>query len=225
MTAGVPCVVEVNVVGNSTATNTTSQVEYEDSFGVHYFGPASATLTVDPPPTVTKAFNPASIPAGATSTLTITINNPTSMALTFANTGLNDIFPAGLNIANPPGVALSGGCTGNPFAPQGGDRVQMGSLSVPSGSTCVVTLKVLVSTMGAKINTVRLAVTGHPESVGQATLNVTPAPPTVTKTFAAPSIPFQGTTSMTLAFTNPNTVTMMNVSVSDTLQLASLTTC
>src|SRR6185295_7884542 len=46
--------------------------------------PASGTLTVLAPPTVSKAFSPTSVATGAPSTLTITVTNSNAVALTGA---------------------------------------------------------------------------------------------------------------------------------------------
>jgi len=67
-------------------------------------GPAVAALTVValvPPPTLGKAFSPATINAGEVSTLTITMSNPGAMVATLT-AALIDSVPSGVVIAATP---------------------------------------------------------------------------------------------------------------------------
>ncbi|MGH9822929.1 MAG: immunoglobulin domain-containing protein, partial [Blastocatellia bacterium] len=65
----------------------------------------SATLTVVSPPSVTKSFNPTTIPVGGTSTITLTITNPnTGVTLTGVNFSDNFTPGSGLQVASPAGI-------------------------------------------------------------------------------------------------------------------------
>ena len=73
-------------------------------------GPGSntATLTVLGKPTIAKAFAPATIAPGGTSTLTFTIANPGTVALSAMT--FTDTYPAGVVNATP--LTIGGSCTG-----------------------------------------------------------------------------------------------------------------
>ena len=59
-------------------------------------------------PAITKSFSPTSISVGGTSTLTLTIANANTYALT--NVAFTDVFPSGLVVAATP--ALNNSCGG-----------------------------------------------------------------------------------------------------------------
>src|SRR5262249_51034319 len=56
---------------------------------------ASASLIVAAPPSITKSFAPASVPAGVSTSLSFTITNPNS-SLALSGIGFTDPFPSGL---------------------------------------------------------------------------------------------------------------------------------
>src|SRR4029077_12984723 len=81
--------------------------------------PAVATLTVPASSSVTlgKAFTPATIAAGGTSTLTITLNNPNNTAATLS-APLIDTLPSGVVVSGTASTTCVGGTasTGAPTA-------------------------------------------------------------------------------------------------------------
>src|SRR5262249_58353655 len=62
---------------------------------------ATANLTVASPPTISKAFGASTIPLGASTSLTITINNPNNLTLT--GLAFTDTLPAGPVVVQPHG--------------------------------------------------------------------------------------------------------------------------
>jgi uncharacterized repeat protein (TIGR01451 family) len=114
----------------------------------------TATLTVTAAaPTVTKAFNLATISSGGTSTLTITINNPNAAAITV--TGITDTFPvtpgAGLVRAAIPATSTS--CTGGAVSSTAGSVTLTGG-TVPANGSCTFQVDVTAATAGGYINTI-----------------------------------------------------------------------
>jgi len=110
-------------------------------------GGCSAALVV---PTIAKAFNPISILPGATSQLTITINNPNpaSSSLTAVFT---DTLPAGVTVAATPAVSTT--CGGAASATAGGTTVSLASSSVIPAGSCTIQVNVTATVPGSYVNT------------------------------------------------------------------------
>ena len=93
-TPGTTCAVNVTVTATTAGSksNTTGTVSStNDGTGAT----ANATLTVVAPPSITKAFNPTSMPVNGTSTMTITITNPAANTVAEAGVAVSDTFPIG----------------------------------------------------------------------------------------------------------------------------------
>jgi len=178
-----------------------------------------ATLLVTPaltegpvPPTENKAFNPATINAGGTSTLTIIVSNSSSD--TDATAAFTDTLPAGVVIAASP--ASTNTCGGSLTATAGTGTITLSGGTVPFGTggmagTCTVTVPVTAALGGVYVNTLGPAV---------ATLTVNPAVPTVNKRFVPTTISFcvvGGTSTVIITLTNPNTIAATNASLLDAL--------
>ena len=140
------CSVIVNVIGTSTATNTSGDL----TSSAGNSGAAVATLTVDSTRLgFSKSFAPSSIPLGGTSTLTFTIvnNDPaTKFSLTFA-----DPLPTGMIVATPPNVANS--CGGGVTAAPGTPMINLVGGLVAGQSSCTITVDVTTITTGEFVNT------------------------------------------------------------------------
>lgn len=197
------------------ATNTTGAVTSTNGDGTNT---ATANLPVNNPPTVTKAFSPTSVAMNVSSQMTITITNPNTVALTGVT--ISDTFPAGLVVQTPNGAGTSG-CTGGTLtATAGSSSVSLSASSVAVGTPCVIQVNVTSAAVGTYNNT-----TNPPNSTNggtgvasnTATLIVTAAP-SITKSFNPTSIPLNGTSTLTLAITNPatNIGAMNGIAVSDT---------
>jgi uncharacterized repeat protein (TIGR01451 family) len=148
------CTVTVNVTAKNKGCyrNTLPAKALQTSNGSNA-APAVATLTVTPPvaPTLSKAFSPATINAGAVSALTITLNNPNS---TVANltAPLTDYLPSGVVIAPTPSASTI--CGGTLTANAGGSTVTLASgSSIPANSSCTVTVNVTAKNKGCYYNT------------------------------------------------------------------------
>jgi uncharacterized repeat protein (TIGR01451 family) len=103
-------------------------------------------------PSLNKAFNPTTINAGGTTTLTFTITNPAT-SNPAQTVGFTDTLPSGLRIAAVPGVVNN--CTGGTITAIGGSNsisvssIMVGaSTSVPT--TCTVSVN--VTNVSAQLN-------------------------------------------------------------------------
>jgi uncharacterized repeat protein (TIGR01451 family) len=169
-------------------------------------GATTATLTINAPPTVAKAFSPASIASGGTSTLTITLGN-TNAASTTLSAAFTDALPGNVFVAAVPNVVKT--CTGAVTAAAGSSSVTYANGStIPSGG-CTISVNVTSSAPGSYTNVVAAGQLSTAVGVNQqpatASLGVdAPAPPTIAKSFSPGTIPASGTSTLTIAFGNPN---------------------
>ncbi len=196
--------------------NTTSGVSTNE---VSTTGSASntATLTVLAPPTISKAFNPASIPTGTASTVILTLSN-SNATVDLTNASFTDA----LNNMSASGGSVSGTCAG--IAPgtlsAGQTSLSFSGITIPAGSSCTVIFSVTSSTTGGQPNVTSGVTTTQTPVAGAAsntaTLTVL-ALPTIAKAFTPTSIQPGGTSAVKLTLTNPNGTALSTASFSDTL--------
>ncbi len=190
--------------------------------------PAIATLTVpdDTAPTVGKAFSPATIGAGVTTTLTITLSNADATVATLS-AALTDTLPAGLLISTTPNASTT--CTGGTVtAVAGSSTVSLSAgATIQANSSCTVTVDVTAATAGSYVNSIAAGAlqTNHGDNDAPAIATVTvtvipPAdvPPTVSKSFGPGTINPGGVSILTIVLHNPNpTVATLTAPLIDTL--------
>ncbi|TMM51316.1 autotransporter outer membrane beta-barrel domain-containing protein [Sulfitobacter sabulilitoris] len=210
LAAGESCTFSVRVAiatpPPGTVTSTTSSLE---NGGLTVAPPASASVTVNPaPPTLSKAFGPASIFQGGTSTVVLTIDNSAS-ADAASDISVNDVFPAGVRIRS--GSTRATTCLGGSLITTA-NSIGYRAGTVPAGATCTVSVEVTAEAVGSYVNTTSELSTAFGNSpAASATLVVTAAPPPVfTKQFNAASI-VQGETSR-LTFSIDNSGALVDVS-------------
>ena len=208
------CQFSVTVTGAASGqyTNTTGNVS---STNGGTGNTATANLTVATPPSITKAFGAASIPLNGTTSLTLNISNPnTGLALT--GIAFTDNLPAGLVVASTPN--LSNTCGGTAMATAGSGSVSLSGGTVAASASCTVSVNVQGTIAGIKNNSVQVTSTeGGTGNTSNASITVV-APPTISKTFGAASIPLNGSTSLSFTIQNNNTgVSLTGVAFSDTL--------
>ncbi|MEZ4833346.1 MAG: Calx-beta domain-containing protein [Caldilineaceae bacterium] len=132
----------------------------------------TATLSVQPPPTFTKAFSPTTIYAGEAATLTFTLDNSASV-LAATSLAFTDTLPAGLTVASPSNASKT--CTGGVVNASGGSITYSGG-SLNAGASCTVQLKVTTNTAGSYPNTSgHLTSSSGDSGTAAATLTVDPA--------------------------------------------------
>jgi uncharacterized repeat protein (TIGR01451 family) len=141
---------------------------------------------------VAKAFSPATIMSGGTSTLTVTLSNTNAVAM--AGATFTDSYPAGVVNAALPAAATT--CGGTVTAAAGGGSVALSGGTIPAAGSCSVTVTVRGAVVGTYTNTIAAravtTVLAYNDTAASATLAVK-SPPTITKESAAYSDPVNGT--------------------------------
>ena len=213
LAAGGSCTVTVDVQSASSGsyTNTIPAGGVNSSIGSNAVA-ASATLNVAVPD-ISKAFSVATVPLNGTATLTLTLTNPTVLAMTGA--AFTDTLPAGLT------ASVSGGtCVGTKTA--SGSTVSLSVGTIPASGSCTVTAIVTGTSVGLKVNTIPaggLTVTGPvASSNGTATtasISVL-APPTISKSFStSPILPNIGVSTLQILLSNSNSVALTGATFTD----------
>ncbi|KIQ55545.1 DUF7933 domain-containing protein [Meiothermus taiwanensis] len=164
--------------GGQTITNT-AQISYNSqTLGTSFSQTASvsANSQVSNPPSLSKAFSPASIPVGSTSTLSITLTNPNPTPATLS-AALVDNLPAGLVVASPANASTT--CpSGSVSTTPGSSSVTLAAgAQIPANGSCTVSVSVTASTPGSYTNTLAAGALqtnhGSNQSPASAVLNVT----------------------------------------------------
>jgi hypothetical protein len=191
--------------------------------------PAIATLTVIPAlpsaPTLGKAFTPATIAQGGTSTLTVTLSNTNSTAA-ILTAPLVDTLPGGLTVS---GIA-STTCTGAVTTTTSTVTLATGS-SIPANGSCTVTVNVNAAAAGNYTNSLAAGAlqtsNGSNGAPAISTLTVTPLgpnAPTLGKAFSPATIPTGGVSTLTITFSNSNSsAATLSAPLVDTLPSGMLT--
>ncbi|MFB7943338.1 isopeptide-forming domain-containing fimbrial protein [Kitasatospora phosalacinea] len=116
------------IMRNSAATGAGNDAAFDD------------IQILDVTPTVTKAFSPAAVPVGGTSTLTLTVTN-TSDLLEKDGWSFTDNLPAGLVVANPANTSTT--CTnGTVTATAGGSTVGLSGDLEQGRASCTLSVDV-----------------------------------------------------------------------------------
>ena len=219
------CVIHVNVVSNAQAvyTNRIPANSLQTQQGITNASAASANLSVQAVG-VSKAFSPASISAGGTTTLTITLQNPTASAYTGVN--LSDTLPGTVLTVVPPAATTCGG-TVSTTAPRTvsltGGTIPAGSITTPGA--CTITVQVSVPA-GTPSGTFTNTIPARTLTTTQGVTNLRSASATVTvngsdvralKSFSAATISAGGNSRLRLDFFAPGDTGLSNFSVTDNL--------
>lgn len=214
LAVGGSCTVTVNVTSAATGnySNTTSAT---NSTNAGSSTGATAVLSVGKP-SISKAFSPNPILSGATSTLTLTVNNVLASAL--SGVAFTDTYPSGMVNAAVPNVTST--CGGTVLATAGANVITMTGGSVNATSTCTVSVDVTSSTAGVYANTsggVSSTQTGSAGNASNTASLTVIGPPQATMTFGPPSTRINLDTLLTIMISNPNiTTALTGVSFTDT---------
>ncbi|WP_204113625.1 beta strand repeat-containing protein [Shimia biformata] len=162
----------------------------------------AGSFSVEPAPSFTKAFVPASVVLGDVSTLTFYIDNSGS-SLEASSLDFTDNLPAGLVVA-PVANAVSTCIGGTLTAVPGSAVVSYSGGSIVAGEGCTLSVSTRALSAGALINTSGDLTSNLGNSgTANATLTVTAAPvPGFDKSFATSSVALNGTTTMTWTIDN-----------------------
>jgi hypothetical protein len=167
-------------------------------------------------PTIRKAFNPTSIPAGGTSLVTLTLTNPnTGISLTGA------AFTDTLVNMSAAGGAVGGTCAGTSpgTLSAGATNLSFSNITIPAGASCTLTFTVTSAIPGVFTNTAsgvssNEALTGSSSNTPALTVV---APPSISKTFTPGSIPLGTNSSLMFTIANPNAVALTGIGFADSL--------
>ncbi len=173
----------------------------------------NVAITVVQPPTISKAFNPATVTPGQKSTITFSLNNPNTIAI---DANFTDTLPAGLTVASTPNVVNT--CGGTVTATAGTGTISFTNATW-AGGACTISVDLTApGTDGVLSNNVTLNSTAAGNST-QASANLTViAPPAIAKAFGALTIPLGTTTSLTFTLSSSNSsLTLNGVSFTDSL--------
>jgi uncharacterized repeat protein (TIGR01451 family) len=215
--SGTTCTISANVIGTTAGgkNNTTSTLT---STNAPTGQPATATLGVASPPTISKAFGASIIQAGNSTTLTFTLTNPAGNGTTFTGLNFSDNLPAGLVVGTPNG--LTGSCGGGPITATAGTSViSLSGATLAAGASCTFGVNVTGIAAGVQNNTTGPLSDdqGVPGTAANATTTVV-APPTITKVFTDSELQlFGASTALSFAITNPNTTALTGIAFTDTL--------
>jgi len=226
------CQVRVDVTAaiGGAYTNNAASITGAANLNTGTVTPSTLTVTTVTP-TVAKAFGTNPIASGGTSTLTITLTNANGTAATLS-AALTDTLPAGLSIAGTPNASTT--CTGAGAVTTGADSVTLpAGRSIPAAAgvtpgSCTFQVDVTGTLGGTYTNTITAGAlqtsNGNNAAAATANLTVTGVAPSVAKTFGALNLATGGTTTLTLALSNPNaTASTLTTALVDTLP-AGLTT-
>lgn len=163
------------------------------------------TVCVAASVSVSKAFTPATIAAGGTSTLTLTLSN-TGDAPAALTAPFSDNLPTGVTVAAVPGATTT--CGG--VVTTSTSSVTLTGGAIPANGSCTVSVNVTAAAGGAYINTVAAGslqtTNGSNTGPATATLTVTPVTPpssvTLGKAFSPASITTGGFSTLTITLGN-----------------------
>jgi len=163
-----------------------------------------------PPPTLSKIFAPADIPAGQSSTLTITLANGGTLPATLTSS-LTDTFPSGMTVAATPSASTT--CGGTLTAAPGTDFVALdpSGAAIPANGTCDIVVDVETASAAAFDNSIAAGAlqTDHGTNAAPANATLTvdpppPSPPTVAEQFNPASVPVNTPSTLTITLANSN---------------------
>ena len=215
LAAGETCTVSVDVTAAVTGSYTNPTESLTSSLGTST--PATATLTVtEAPLSAAMAFTPSTIAQGGISTLSYTLSNGAAIAAT--EVSLADTLPAGVSVADTPGIGNSCGGT---FTPGAGDTaLTFTDGDLAAGETCTVSVDVTSSVTGSYTNpTESLTSSLGPSTPAEATLSVNAAgAPGFARVFSPDTIQQGGETQIVFTVDNSaNAIGMTGMAFDDSL--------
>ena len=174
-------------------------------------------ITVANPPTIAKAFSPATITVGGVSTVNIKLTNPNAIGPV---AGFTDM----LTNMNAVGGGIGGTCgTVAPIVlPANATSLNFNGIALPVSGSCVVSFLVRSTIVGVHTNatsgvtTDLTAAAGAPSNTATLTVN-SPTMPTVLKAFSRATITAGGNSTVTLTLNNSGSSLGVIAAFTDTL--------
>jgi uncharacterized repeat protein (TIGR01451 family) len=125
------------------------------------------------PPALTKAFLATSLDVNQKTTLTFTIANSDTIAL--SGIGFTDTLPAGLIVATPGGLTST--CNGTLTAADGSNFITLSGASLAAGASCTISVTVSAISAGIETNTTSTISSNEAGAGPAATAVLTVGPP------------------------------------------------
>ncbi len=174
---------------------------------------ATAQLTVLQGPTLNKSFSPATIAPGGASVLSISVVNPTGVAIN--NINVTDNLPSGVTVASP--ANLTNSCGGSVAASAGSTSVSLTGGTVAGANICNITVNATATSVGNYNNLIpagALTSTGGTNAnPAQADLNV--STPAIDKAFSPVAVGANVGSLLTITLTNPTNQLATSVNFTD----------
>ncbi|MFI6948544.1 hypothetical protein [Streptomyces sp. NPDC050422] len=170
---------------------------------------------LDVTPQLDKAFSPATITEGGTSTLTLTVTNTTDLA-SKSGFALTDTLPSGVSVAATPNAATTCGA-GTVTAAAGGNQLALtGGVLAVGQASCTVSVDVTSPTAGDYVNGPGNTTTTGINPPADTPLTVLSPAPSITKAAAEASFVAGETIHYTYTVTNNASQPLTNLQVTDT---------
>ena len=204
----------------ATLTNTIPPNSLTTDQGITNPSAVTANLAITRWLTGTKAFNPASIPTGGTSTVTITLrNNRTDVNGDLTDVTFTDTLPANVNVSGVPATPQCGGTVSYTAT-----TVTLVGGSIPRNSSCTIVFQVTTSANGTYSNTIPAG----DISTGQGASNVLitsnnlssitgGGPVRVSKNFQTSPIAPGANVRLRISLTSPTDIGISGINFTDTL--------
>jgi len=210
------CTVSVSVTGAAAGVKNNSVTVTSTEAGTG--NTSNASITVDVPPVIIKAFGAASIPLNGSTSLAFTIQN-NNVTTSLSGVAFSDTLPVGLAVSTPNG--LTGSCGGGTItATQGTNVVSLSGASLAASSSCTFSVNVTGTTAGSKNNTTSSVTSTQGGMGGTASASIgVVAPPSIAKDFNPTVVPPNTNSALSFTITNPsaNAVPLTGVAFVDTL--------
>ena len=210
------CTLSVDVTSAVTGSHPNDTESVTSSLGVST--PAEATLTVEPAvaPGFTRAFVPAVVDPGVSSTLIFTIDNSAN-AIDVGGLTFTDVFPTGLFVDLEPNANST--CGGRLMAAAGAGTMSLRGGVVAAGQTCTISVDVESTRIGQQTSRSSELTSDLPVTTpgAPATLTVNEAPLSVSMSFLPSAIRIGRVSRLSYELRNDLTIVANMVSLSDTL--------
>ncbi|MCE2976173.1 MAG: hypothetical protein LW851_07705 [Pseudanabaena sp. CoA8_M7] len=223
---GIPgvCTFQVEVTGNASSGSIVNTIpagvaNFSSAEGVTTSAPASATLSYgNLQILVNKEFNPLTVSGGSTSLLGVQLTN--NSAVNYVGVNFTDNMPTGMIVASPLDATTT--CaSGIIAATPGAGNFNLSGASIPSNTTCTVSVRVTSSSAGNLTNVIPIGgVTSF-----QGASNTQQASATLTnlaglglgKSFSPSTVSPGDKTRLAITIINARPVDLTNLAITDVL--------
>jgi uncharacterized repeat protein (TIGR01451 family) len=210
-------VVPVTATAQGTYTNSTGPIATANA-GTSTA--ASATLSVVNAPLATNTFSPNIIAVSGTATMTITINNPLTSAVT--GVAFTDTYPSA-NMKNAAAAPATNTCGGTVAMTSGGSSFALSGGVIPASGSCTIVVPVTATAQGTYTNSTGPIATANAGTIASASATLTVlGTPSATKSFSGSSVTTNELFQMTITLANPNVLAVTGVAFTDTYPSANM---